>query len=176
MTETPDTLLEALHDKLRELSLMEMCADAKAKVVELINLTAPSQDPADISIDRPTFEGLIRLAGPSVAPELLTQLCRDLSEVEKGLTTALAVQDLPAIRSQTHVLIALAGSIGAEGLLHLAKSLNALAQGTEKAPLSVLGHRVLQCTARVRGFVTLQLADRGTALGDDDEQHQAADT
>jgi HPt (histidine-containing phosphotransfer) domain-containing protein len=158
MTETPDTLLEALHHKLHELSFMEMSADARAKVAELLSLTAPPRDAGDADIHRPTFDGLIRLAGPVVAPELLAQLGNDLGMIEEGLAQALAAQDIPSIRHQTHVLIALAGSVGAEGLLQLAKSLNAQANLPQKTDMTVLGHRLLFCTTQVRAFVLRQMA------------------
>ena len=174
MTTTPDTLLEALHHKLCELSFMEMPADARAKVAELLRLTAPFRDGEEVDIHRPTFDGLIQLAGPVVAPELLSQLDDDLGLIEEELTQALAAQDIPAIRHQTHVLIALAGSVGAEGLLQLAKSLNAQAHLPQKTDMTALGRRLLFCTAQVRAFVLRQSRAIDLRKGSDAQNDQGA--
>ena len=113
MMGTPESLMETLRQKLHELSFMEMTPAAQAIVAELLQLTRAGDGMIDADIHHPTFDGLIRLAGPGVARELLAQLGSDLDVVEQALSAALATQDSLAIRHQTHVLIALAGE-GAE--------------------------------------------------------------
>lgn len=158
MMGTPESLMDTLRQKLRELSFMEMKPDAQAIVAELLELTAAGDVATAADIHHPTFDGLIRLAGPGVAHDLLAQLGSDFAEVEQALSAALATQDIMAIRHQTHVLIALAGSIGAEGLLQLAKTLNQMAHLPPQRELTVIGHRLLSGSAQVRSFVAQQLA------------------
>lgn len=175
MMGTPESLMETLRQKLHELSFMEMTPAAQAIVAELLQLTRAGDGMIDADIHHPTFDGLIRLAGPGVARELLAQLGSDLDVVEQALSAALATQDSLAIRHQTHVLIALAGSVGAESLLQLAKTLNQMAHLPPQRDMTVIGHRLLLGSAQVRAFVAQQLA-KLDAPGDDLTDPQASGT
>lgn len=150
--------METLRQKLRELSFMEMTPAAQAIVAELLALTGAQDSMPDAVIHHPTFDGLLKLAGPNAARELLAQLGSDLAMVEDALSDALTTQDTTVIRHQTHVLIALAGSVGAESLLQLAKALNQMAHLAHHKDMSVVGHRLLRSTTQVRAFVAERLA------------------
>ena len=89
------------------------------------NAKAPQRAPA--AMDESRLSRLLTLAGPVVADELLTRLDQDLDRVARTLSLALAQGDLPAVRAQTHVLIGLAGTIGALALEADARALNAAA-------------------------------------------------
>jgi two-component system, OmpR family, aerobic respiration control sensor histidine kinase ArcB len=73
------------------------------------------------------FNGLLKMAGPSVADELITRLLADLGAAKRALLVASHAPNWPDIRTQTHILIALAGTTGAERLHHLVQNVNDLA-------------------------------------------------
>lgn len=84
-------------------------------------------------LDRAAFDHLMEIAGPANVRELLDRLLSDLRRTERALLTAIAAQHSPAIRSETHVLIALAGAVGANRLMQLAAALNAAAHSRDAA-------------------------------------------
>jgi hypothetical protein len=106
------------------------------------------------SFDEPRFLALLNLAGPEMGHELLLRLDEDLSRVAAALVKATAGPDHPALREQSHVLLAISGTVGADGLYVLAERLNRLVRALEPAPVSgVLAEIAVlldQLIARVR--------------------------
>jgi hypothetical protein len=124
----PATCLAALMRRLQQLGAMDlppgaqtMVASATAHAHTLAGLMDAESPPI---IDHATFDGLLALAGPEVAPELLRQLSADLAGVATALSAALGQGDPPLVRAQTHILMALAGSVGAMPLYVAAERLN----------------------------------------------------
>lgn len=107
-------------------------------------------------IDHAIFDTLMALAGPEVAPELLRQLDADLAEVAARLAPALDAGDHDGVRAPTHVLMALAGSVGATPLYTLAAQLNQTAH--EGGSIAQDGKMVLTGLADLRHFIN----DAGT--------------
>ncbi len=93
-------------------------------------MTAFDIDPSlqDEPLDEAALTRLVALAGPADGPELLRRLIADLAAVLGGLTTGFAAQDRDAIRRQSHVLLAIAGTIGAPHVYDLAQLLNQTAR------------------------------------------------
>lgn len=152
-----DTPLAALMARLEALAAMPLPPAAVALVAEAVAL-AQALGPTDRpQIDRAIFDNLLSLAGPQVAPELLRQLAEDLAGVAASLPTALAAQDRAALRAQTHVLMALAGSVGAGPLYEAATRLNLVAHGS--APLAEATVAVRTGLARLRVFIDDACAD-----------------
>jgi len=83
---------------------------------------------------------LLALAGPDNALELATRLDEDLSSIAATLTHA---DDPPVVRAQSHVLLAITGSIGADRLCDLARTLNAAAKADGVAQGSDLMTEIL---------------------------------
>ncbi|HQU68215.1 MAG TPA: response regulator [Albidovulum sp.] len=110
---------------------------------------------------RESFDRLLEVAGPEASRELLQRLCTDLRNAERGLVAGLAEGNLAAIRSETHVLIALAGAVGAERLCKLAQTLNAVAHRREGGDLSLLGEECLAQLDRLIHFISKERASRG---------------
>lgn len=156
--QTRDPLMDTLRQRLGALLAMDLPAPAKDAVRDMLTLTEGHVAPAKDTIDWQTFDGLIKLAGPSAAHDLLAQLDRDLATVEQGMTTALSVGGTKAVRQHTHVLIALAGSVGATELYELALSLNTVAHRPDPTDLIPLGQKLLHGTAQLRAFVRKQMA------------------
>jgi len=86
--------------------------------------------------DGRTLSDLLRMAGPDIAPALLRQMQADLAEVRATLAPAITTQDWTALRAGSHVLISLAGTIGAMRLHGLAIDLNMAAHDRDAARLS----------------------------------------
>lgn len=79
-------------------------------------------------LDDETLPHLLALAGPREAPELMRRLNADLHGVVAGLTAGVAALDRDAMRGHSHVLMAIAGTIGAAPVYHLAQQLNQCAK------------------------------------------------
>ena len=75
--------------------------------------------------------------------ELLFRLLDDLKTVEERLLDAFALLDFAAIRAQTHVLISVAGAVGATGLQHLAERVNTAANSQDAAVIKQSVGRLL---------------------------------
>ncbi len=84
-----------------------------------------------VDFDLHRFTALLDLAGPDTAQELTARLDEDLSRVAKALTQAETGLDHQVLRAQSHVLLAIAGTIGANRLYWLSQRLNALARAQD---------------------------------------------
>lgn len=91
-------------------------------------------------LDRARFAKLMAISGKIGAVELLDRLIKDLQLVERGIVAAVQDYDLKQIKAHTHVLISLAGAVGADQLTVRAQYLNELAHAEkrdEMAPAAV---------------------------------------
>lgn len=112
-------------------------------------------------LDRGRLDHLLGIAGPEAARELLDRLAEDLGRTEHGLIAGLRDGDLSAVRANTHVLISLAGAVGAERLQKLSEALNASAHRREDAAMKALGQQVLAQLDRLIHVVARERAERG---------------
>lgn len=112
-----------------------------------------------------TFRRLMQLAGPEAGPDLLARLSEDLQAVEQGLTAGLAQTDWQAIRAHSHVLVALAGAVGATPLQLLAEDLNRIAHLQQAAALPALAAAGLPLLNRLRQYVSDHRAGLPPASG-----------
>ena len=88
--------------------------------------------------DRDRFQRLLDLIGPSQTPAFLNQLAQDLSGCADAIARATVTQDWEDLRSASHVLISLSGSVGAMSLHALAERLNLAASGGDAVALADL--------------------------------------
>lgn len=118
-----------LLDPVTRLHLDRVRAAAEA----LVNLLCQGRArPAAVGLTR--LHDVLDLAGPEAAAELLLRLDADLTEARQSLATALETRDLAALRSQAHVLVSVAGTIGADQVLEMAETLQTAARdGAEGA-------------------------------------------
>lgn len=86
----------------------------------------PPVTPAGV-LDRNRFEAILQAAGPAGRDELLAHLLQDLRSVQDALQLAVGQNDTATTRAQSHILISLAGAIGADRLQVMAEALNAAA-------------------------------------------------
>ena len=117
--------------------------------------------PAEDAFDRSSLDHLLEISGPEGARELLDRLHADLLTCESGLTGALARSDTEAVRSHTHVLIALAGAVGAHRLQALAQALNLAAHRGEISGTAPLGDEALTRLAALVDLVADERRQRG---------------
>lgn len=78
-------------------------------------------------IDQAVFDALSQALGPETMRELLEKVVADLEGARRALAEALEPLDHGAIRSASHILVSVAGALGAVRLQACAQELNALA-------------------------------------------------
>ena len=93
---------------------------------------------------------IFTLAGPETAPVILRQMQIDLASVATALSAALDTRDWTTIRAQTHVLISLAGTIGADRLYSAAIDLNTAAHDRAENRVAALGTPLLADLTHLR--------------------------
>lgn len=103
---------------------------------------------------------LLALAGIDSAQELLRRLRQDFEAVRQGLVRGLEDQDVALIRAQTHVLISLAGAIGADCLQGRAGEINAAANAGDMAVARSIGPRVIERLGQIVGILDSEYAER----------------
>ncbi|MDM7932982.1 Hpt domain-containing protein [Tabrizicola sp.] len=88
--------------------------------------------------DPQRFQRLLELTGPRMAGTLLAHLVDDLSNCRTIMLAGADPADWTALREGTHVLISLAGSVGALSLQALAETLNAAAHRQDSSTVKAL--------------------------------------
>ena len=109
-------------------------------------------------VDEVTFESLLGIAGPQGAQELLERLMSDLNRVERGLVAGLSERNLHLVRSDGHVLVSVAGAVGATRLHALAEELCASARREDIAAVQLIGRSVLTQVDRLISHAARRLA------------------
>lgn len=116
------------------------------------SLTAEENPPAatdPAGLDPAVLEGLIALAGPEMAPALLSQIRIDLREAGDGIASGIDRADWEQIRRHSHVLISVAGSVGAMALHHRAEAVNSAAHARDLGALRHLAADIGPAIARI---------------------------
>jgi hypothetical protein len=86
--------------------------------------------------DEERFAALLGLAGQATAVELARRLDEDLTKVGHALSLAQTTADHAALHAQSHILLSIAGTIGATQVFDLSQRLNTLVRGLESDRLS----------------------------------------
>lgn len=111
----------------------------------------------DILGDGRRLDDILALAGPETGPLILRQMAADLARVATDLAAALAAHDWAVLRGQSHVLISLAGTIGADRLHALAIDLNAAAHDRADGRTDALASPLLSDLTRLRMALAARL-------------------
>ena len=99
---------------------------------EVARLSRPTNPPTGLQDFDPTrFQRLIDLAGPAMAGTLLVHLADDLARCRTLALSGSKDQNWDALRESSHILISLAGSVGALSLQAMAETLNTAAHAQE---------------------------------------------
>jgi two-component system, OmpR family, aerobic respiration control sensor histidine kinase ArcB len=129
-------------------------------------LSAPLQPPrAPDGIDTAQFANLLKMAGPQGAAKILTHIHLDLLRTEADLIAASHGPNWAALRAHTHVLIALAGTAGADGLSQQAQALNQLAHQIRPDRSTFLARlpQLLESLRELLNFITMKIQEQGAS-------------
>ncbi|PKP67238.1 MAG: hypothetical protein CVT86_02110 [Alphaproteobacteria bacterium HGW-Alphaproteobacteria-8] len=113
-----------------------------------------AQGPVKMSI----FKALEDSIGPEAMADLLGKIDVDLGRAADEVRGGMASLDKAAIGSATHVLISVAGAIGASDLQKLAQKLNGAATGRVQADLPAMVADALEQIGGLRKFVQGRIA------------------
>lgn len=142
-----DPILGPLQDLRRAVDALRPhldTADQKADLILIEDaITRLSQPAPEIAVGLGEFDPsrlghLLDLTGPDLAVELLARLTEDLVATQHTLETGAASADWTRLREGSHVLISLAGSVGALSLHAMSETLNAIAHRQDSAALHAL--------------------------------------
>lgn len=154
--------LVALRAALTRLAGCDLPEAARAALSEAEAALALLEADQDDAVDRAAFDALMQMAGPEVAPRLLSQMDADLTAVRRILDLALQAADLGEIRAQTHVLIALAGSAGALGVEEGARQMNRAAHEMDVTRIRALRRGLMAGLEALISFIRQESAERAT--------------
>lgn len=167
ITNATDQQVMALQDALARIAaqnsdpgLQGLISDAAGRCQMLrrtLDLRGPNTGWQESAVDAQVFERLMALAGPVTAVELLDQLLVDLRAVAGKLASP---PDLPIIQGQCHILIAVAGAVGARRVQTDAECLHEAAHRSDMAAVDQLIPGVLIRLAALIAFVAAERAVR----------------
>lgn len=109
--------------------------------------------PAAAQIDHEIYRGLAAAVGPTALGELLGKVDADISDAYDRMQSAISGGDMAELRAATHILIAVAGAIGATGLQGMSERLNRAAHESDSATIGSIGRSAGAEVQRVLGFV-----------------------
>jgi two-component system, OmpR family, aerobic respiration control sensor histidine kinase ArcB len=87
-------------------------------------------------VDPTVYDSLARTIGADMLPELLDRIVADLETARAALEAARDPLDAARIRTNSHILISVAGAFGALRLQRAAGELNAVAHASDAGPLA----------------------------------------
>jgi HPt (histidine-containing phosphotransfer) domain-containing protein len=100
---------------------------------------------------------ILAIAGPETTLRILQQVGIDFSSVQTRLTPALGSCDWASIRAETHVLMSVAGTIGATRLQQLAQDANHAAHSRSTPEIETLAPDLLSELARMIATIATHL-------------------
>lgn len=144
--ESADPIRGPLQDLRRAVEVLRphlLAADQQAELSLIEEALARLSAPRPMSIglaefDPTRLDNLFIITGPGLAAELLARLTEDLTATQDLLETGTASADWKRLREGSHVLISLAGSVGAISLQMMSETLNAIAHRQDEAALDAL--------------------------------------
>lgn len=101
-------------------------------------------------VNTKTFEVLADTIGSDTFAEFLGKVIQDFENISNDLINAEATDDNDIVRASSHILISVAGAIGAENLQHLAEDLNRAAKSGNRPQRQILN---LQCIKGISDVV-----------------------
>ncbi|MEM9148303.1 MAG: response regulator [Pseudomonadota bacterium] len=149
--------IEGLGDDILRLTEARRRSGAHVTRFAAAEPVAPVPPEQEEAIDLHAFEALERAIGPEALPELLRKMALDIAAVRGRIEAGLAGQDPMVLRSATHVLVAVAGSIGATKLQYGAQCLNSAAHSGHSPDIDTLGRSVIAEIDVVTRFLSSKL-------------------
>ena len=106
------------------------------------------------------FQRLMTLAGSETAIELLDQIIVDMRAAHAAIAAATPVHDWKTLRNQAHIVIAVAGSIGAAPVQVMAEKLYEAAQDADVETMFSTSEGLLRGLASMLSYVELERLGR----------------
>ena len=114
---------------------------------------AVDDDEQSAAIDHDIFDRLFASFEGPAKDELVSKIGTDIHDARSRIEAALPSTDVTEISAATHVLISVAGAIGATKLQSLAQCLNSAGHASDGAAIGRDGPELLAEAERVMGFV-----------------------
>mgnify|MGYP002639830149 CR=1 FL=1 len=109
-------------------------------------------------VDRTIYDVIAKTIGPDFLEEFLEKVVTDFDTIKKGLITAEADENYADWRSHSHILISVAGAIGATNLQHLSQDLNAAATAVDRQAAQPLNLQCIKGISKVVAFLNNEKA------------------
>ena len=109
----------------------------------------PTAGPVSLTV----FNSLAEAIGADAMKDLLTKIDGDLEKAATDMQQAATAEDLKAVSGATHVLVSVAGAVGAQNLQRLSQKLNAVANGRAEGDVGALASDVAMQVMVLRSFV-----------------------
>lgn len=121
-----DQIYEAGADGIlaKPILSLEALGEAIAAVLDKRRPVDEPETETGFPVDVLQLDRLLALAGDDDGCELLTRLTMDFTSVRDGIREGIKTRNFAQIRARTHVLISLAGAVGATALQHGAEAMN----------------------------------------------------
>jgi CheY-like chemotaxis protein len=107
------------------------------------------------------FNSLAEAIGADAMKDLLTKIDTDLEKAAADMQAAASAEDLKAVSGATHVLVSVAGAVGAQNLQRLSQKLNAVANGRAEGDMGALSSDVAMQVMVLRSFVQTKVRSSG---------------
>lgn len=124
-----------------------------------VDLSAGDSALGEPEMEMQTYQNLADAIGPEAMRELLGKVLSDIEMSHITITQALRGTNYKAIRTATHVLISVAGAIGAVGLQRRATILNEAGNNLDEDTIRREGPQILAEIQRVLSFVNATLKE-----------------
>jgi len=122
----------------------------------LSEVDTSKQEDRETVVDRIIFDNLVEIIGPDSALELLGKLQADTDSVAQGINLGRRTLNLAELRTQTHILISVAGAIGATNLQTIAQRLNGAANRQDANDIDQLCRDCLSGLADLQAFIRVE--------------------
>ncbi len=113
--------------------------------------TVVDEDDADL-IDMEIYNSLSSTLGADTMDELLSKVSEDLTRIKTGISGALETTDKEVFRTSSHILISVAGAIGALSTQRLAEQLNKAAHSGQLSDIRLVATGCLTNIDRLLKF------------------------
>lgn len=143
----PITSITALGEEIRKIAgrriggVVETPSEPKESAYEVLQKEA-ANDASGPKIERGIFDGLVSSIGAKGVPTVLRKATDDLETACGQIEMAAESSDVELMRGASHVVISVAGSVGAVRLQRQAEALNRLAHIEELSAAAVLAREL----------------------------------
>lgn len=108
-------------------------------------------------VDTAVYDALATTFGPEMMAELLEKVAADLTTARDDLAAAQDVMDVNAVRAASHIVVGVAGAVGASSLQRCARHLNTAAHAGDDAATRDL---IPPCIEQIDAAVAFTVAER----------------